>query len=75
MDHTVGVVLQNLVSQANCVEFLGRRIFTYFEAERAVRGATHGMRVHAMWHQTWGHLALEWHCVKLLECMMLVLEG
>ena len=30
------------------------------------------MKVQATWHQTWGHLALEWPIARLLECMMLV---
>ena len=44
----------------------------YFEAEQAISGVTHGMKVQATWHKTWGHLALEWPTAKLLECMMLV---
>ena len=40
--------------------------------ERAISWATHGMKVQAIWHQTWGHLALEWPSAKPLECMMLV---
>ena len=44
----------------------------YFEVERAISGVTRGMKVQATWHQTWGHLALEWPSSKPLECMMLV---
>ena len=38
----------------------------------AISGVTRGMKVQATWHQTWGHLELEWPSAKLLECMMLV---
>ena len=57
---------------SNFVEFRGSRIFTYFEVEHAISGATCGMKVQATWNQTWGHLALDWPSAKLLECMMIV---
>ena len=51
MDHTIGFVSQNLVSQANCVEFRDTRIFMLLEVERASDRVTRGMKVHATQHQ------------------------
>ena len=57
---------------SNFVKSRDSWIFTYFKAEHAISGVTRGMKVQATWHQTWGHLALEWPSAKLLECMKLV---
>ena len=37
MDFTVGIVLRNLATMSNFIEFRNSRNFTFFEASRVVR--------------------------------------
>ena len=43
MDFTVEIVLQNLATASNFVEFRDNRNFTFFEARRGVRDTWHFM--------------------------------